>query len=166
MMTAQFRLTRLRVPFVPQMEVPECGAACLTMILGFYGRNVPLAEMRSECGVSRDGVSALALVRAATVHGLDAAGVRLEPQDLRALRLPAILHWELDHFVVLERVGRRSFTIVDPAIGRRRVSATEVARLFTGVALVFEPTPRLCRRRRARPSFDNYADVLRKSALR
>lgn len=131
---------------VLQLEATECGAACLAMVLAHYGRHVPLERMREECGVSRDGARASNLVRAARSYGLDARGWRLEPQDLWAHPMPAIVHWNFDHFVVLE--GRRrhgDIQLNDPARGRRRVSEEEFDRSFTGVALTFTPTAEFAR---------------------
>jgi ATP-binding cassette subfamily B protein len=128
-----------RAPFVPQMETAECGAACLAMVLARHGCSVPLAELRQACGVSRDGVSALAIVETARAYGCDAQGVRVSSESLRELPRPAILHWGFNHFVVLERAGRRGALIIDPAHGRRHVPHAELEEAFTGVALVIEP---------------------------
>ncbi|BDU78450.1 NHLP family bacteriocin export ABC transporter peptidase/permease/ATPase [Mesoterricola sediminis] len=148
---------------MPQMEAAECGVACLAMVLAAHGRHVGLAELREACGVSRDGTSALAILRAGERYGLEAAGVRAEPADLRTLPTPAILHWGFDHFVVLERAGRRGAVLVDPASGRRRAGPAELDRAFTGAALVFEPGPGFARLRRPRPSLARYRAVLRES---
>ena len=150
-----------RVAFIPQLEATECGAAGLAMILAYHGHHATLPEVRQACGVSRDGASALALVRAARGYGLEAQGVRLELEQMDQLPLPAILHWDFDHFVVLERLGRAGAVLVDPACGRRRVGLDEVGRRFTGAALVFRPTPALGRRPRVRPSLAKYREVLR-----
>jgi len=150
-----------RVDFIPQMEATECGAAALAMVLGHHGHHASLPEVREACGVSRDGASALALVRAAEGFGLAARGVRVEPGQLALLPLPAILHWDFDHFVVLELAGKASATLVDPASGRLRVGREELGRRFTGIALLFEPGPGLVRRPRARPSLENYREVFR-----
>jgi ABC-type bacteriocin/lantibiotic exporter with double-glycine peptidase domain len=128
-----------RVPFVPQMETADCGAACLAMALGVFGRTVPLRDLRRQLGCGRDGTSARALLAVARHHGLRARGVRLEPQDLRHLGPGAILHWGLDHYVVFERMVRRGAVVLDPANGRRVVLNQEIDRRLTGVALVLEP---------------------------
>ncbi|BDU74938.1 NHLP family bacteriocin export ABC transporter peptidase/permease/ATPase [Mesoterricola silvestris] len=154
---------RKRVDFIAQMEATECGAAALAMVLAHHGHHAPLAEVRQACGISRDGASALALVKAAHAFGLEAEGVRLEVEDLFRLPLPAILHWDFDHFVVLERVGRTGATLVDPAHGRRRVDRLELGRSFTGAALLFRPTPALAPRARMRPSLAKYREVFRRN---
>jgi len=156
-------VNRRRVPFIPQMEATECGAAGLAMVLAFHGHHAPLPEVRQACGVSRDGASALALVQAARGYGLEAHGCRVELDQLAQLPLPAILHWDFDHFVVLERLGRSRTTLVDPAWGRLRVDRAELARRFTGAALVFRPTGALARRPRRRPSLAKYREVFRRN---
>jgi ATP-binding cassette, subfamily B, bacterial len=133
------RLRPRRVPFVPQMEITDCGAACLAMTLALHGRNVPLSEVRTVTGTDRDGVDALALSRAAEYFGMRARGVRLEPDDLALLEPGAILHWELNHFVVLESATSRGAVVVDPSWGRRHVSREALGRSFTGVAIELEP---------------------------
>lgn len=152
---------RRRVDFIAQMEATECGAAGLAMILAYHGHHAPLPEVRQACGVSRDGASALAIIRAAGSYGLEARGVRVELDQLPRLRLPAILHWDFDHFVVLERLGRAGAILVDPAHGRRRAAPRELELSFTGVALVFRPAEAFVRRPRTRPSLAKYREVFR-----
>ncbi|MDQ3981609.1 MAG: cysteine peptidase family C39 domain-containing protein, partial [Actinomycetota bacterium] len=123
-----------RVPYVQQLERTDCGAACLAMILAYHGRSVPLRELRDMTGTSRDGVDALALLRAARAYGLRGRGVTVEVDALSHLPRGSILHWKFDHFVVFERARRGAIDVVDPARGRRRISLEEVGRAFTGVA--------------------------------
>jgi NHLM bacteriocin system ABC transporter peptidase/ATP-binding protein len=133
---------RHKVPLILQMEVVECGAACLGMVLASFGRWVPLEELRTRCNVSRNGVSAADLVEAAASYGLGARAYSCDIDELRDKPLPQILFWGFDHFVVLEGWSRNVsggvFHIADPAVGRRRLTEAEFSRHFTGIVLAFE----------------------------
>ncbi|MGI6357695.1 MAG: NHLP family bacteriocin export ABC transporter peptidase/permease/ATPase subunit [Bacillota bacterium] len=129
-----------KVPVVMQMETLECGAACLCMVLAYYGRWLPLEQVRTDCGVSRDGSSARNIVRAARAYGLDARGYRMEPEALRQITLPAIIHWNFNHFVVLNGFKKAKAVINDPGRGTVEVPWEEFDKAFTGIVLRFDLT--------------------------
>ncbi len=131
--------TRARhVPFVQQVTNADCGAACLAMVLAYHGKHVELDALRRVLG-GESGVDAVALLQGAKHFGLRGRGVRAELDELECVPRGSVLHWEFNHFVVLESIGRRYVTIIDPALGRRRVPMARFAESFTGVALLFEP---------------------------
>jgi ABC-type bacteriocin/lantibiotic exporter with double-glycine peptidase domain len=155
--TGAARLRPRRVPVIRQLTATECGAACLAMILTFHGRATRLAECRGACGAGRDGVTARRIVEAARSFGLRARAFSIEPTQLGHVPLPAIAHWNFSHFVVVERWSSGAVGIVDPATGRRRVSAADVDAAFTGVVLTFEPSQTLEQRTSAaRPMWLQY----------
>lgn len=136
----QSRLRARRIPVVRQLTATECGAACLTMVLNYLGKEVRLDEVRDLMGARRDGLSAMQLLNAARMFGLRGRGVTLDISSLEFLPAGSILHWRFSHFVVFERVGKGSVDIIDPAHGRQRLTLEEFRRNFTGVTLLLEPS--------------------------
>ena len=127
-----------RTPIILQMEAVECGAAALAIILAYHGAWISLEQLRIACGVSRDGSKASNIVRAARRYGLVARGYSVEPPALAQIPKPCIIHWNFNHFVVLEGIKGEHAYINDPATGRRRISMAELDLAFTGVVLAFE----------------------------
>ena len=130
-----------KVPVVIQLEALECGAACLTMILAYYNKWIPLEQIRADCGVSRDGSNAKNMLRAARRYGLEAKGYRIEPQALREQgTFPCVIHWNFNHFVVLNGFrGNRAY-LNDPARGSYSVTMEQFDEAFTGICMTFAPT--------------------------
>ena len=130
-----------KVPVIMQMEALECGAASLTMILAYYEKWIPLEQVRSDCGVSRDGSNAKNVLRAARSYGLTAKGYRFEPEDLKKNgKFPCIIHWNFNHFVVLNGFKGDKAVLNDPAKGNYSVPMEVFDRSFTGICLMFEPS--------------------------
>jgi NHLM bacteriocin system ABC transporter, peptidase/ATP-binding protein len=129
-----------KVPVVMQMEALECGAASLTMILAYYGKWIPLEQVRTDCGVSRDGSNAKNVLKAARSYGLTAKGYRYEPEDLKKNgSFPCIIHWNFNHFVVLDGFKGNKAYLNDPARGSYCVPMETFDKSFTGICLMFEP---------------------------
>ena len=128
------------VPVIMQLEALECGAACLTMVLAYYDKWVPLEQVRSDCAVSRDGSNALYVMNAARWYGLEADAYKAEPAQLKSAgEFPCIVHWEFNHIVVLDGFKNGKVWINDPARGRISITEEEFDKGFTGVFIMLHP---------------------------
>lgn len=134
------RRARRRVPFVAQIDEMDCGAACLGMICRYYGRAVSLSRIREVAHTSLDGTSLRAIVTAAEQLGLAARSVKATMAQVGQMPLPAVLHWDGNHWVVLERVDERGAVIMDPSFGRRRVAREDFEQRWSGYAALFDYT--------------------------
>ena len=130
-----------KVPVIMQMEALECGAASLTMILAYYGKWIPLEQVRADCGVSRDGSNAKNVLKAARSYGLVAKGYRYEPEELKKNgKFPCIIHWNFNHFLVLDGFRGNKAVLNDPAKGCYTVTMETFDKSFTGICMMFEPS--------------------------
>ena len=133
-----------KVPMIMQMDALECGAACLAMILAYYGKWIPLEQVRLDCGVSRDGSNMKNMYLAAQNYGLEVHGYRMETEDIRtSAEFPCIIHWGFNHFVVLDGFRGNKAVINDPARGTVQVPMEQFDESFTGMVLTFAPGRRL-----------------------
>jgi len=129
-----------QLPVIQQTEAAECGLACLAMVAGFYGHRSSLTELRTRFNLSSQGTTLLDLMQFAEHLQLSSRPLRIELEQLGLLQMPAILHWDMNHFVVLEKVRGDQVIIVDPARGRLTMSLSQVSDHFTGIALELLPT--------------------------
>ncbi|MDD3364685.1 MAG: NHLP family bacteriocin export ABC transporter peptidase/permease/ATPase subunit, partial [Syntrophomonas sp.] len=161
----QGKQQRKKVPSILQMEAVECGAASLAMICAYYKIFLPLEQLRVDCGVTRDGVKASNIVKAAGRHGLIAKGFRKDPEDLKKMAMPVIIHWNFNHFVVLEGFTKGQVFINDPGGGPRALSEEEFDLAFTGIVLTFEPGPDYEPRGKQNSFFDSLKNWLSGSKI-
>ena len=132
---------RHKVPMIMQMESVECGAASLAMILAYFGKWLPLSQVRYDCGVSRDGSNLKNISAAANNYGLKTKAFSIEPEDLRELPLPCIAHWDFQHFVVITGIRGNTIFMNDPARGKVKMPLSDADESLTGIVLTFEPGP-------------------------
>lgn len=130
-------ITRKTTPIIKSAEVTECGLACVAMILGSFGRHITLDELRDRFPVSMKGATLTSLLEISNSSGLSGRAIRVEPKELRHIRTPSIIHWNMHHFVVLVHVARNGVVIHDPAKGRVFVDNSTLGRSFTGIAVEF-----------------------------
>ena len=155
---------RVKTATLLQMEATECGAASLGIVLAFFGQHVPLEKLREECGVSRDGSSAVAILKAARRRGMGATAYRKDLEELGELPLPQILFWNFNHFVVLEGAKKGRYYLNDPATGPRTVDRKTMDESFTGVVLSLQPGPDFAREGAPRSPWKPLLRRLRPSA--
>lgn len=123
-----------------QSEAAECGLACLAMIADHYGRKTDLQFLRQRYTQTLKGINLQQLIGVADSLNMGSRALRLEMEELSQLKLPCVLHWDMSHFVVLQKIHKSSVVILDPAVGKREISQAEMAQHFTGVALELTPT--------------------------
>lgn len=134
-------LSRQKLPLIFQTEAAECGLACLAMVAGYYGHRSDLQSLREKFSISLRGTTLAHILRFAERLDLSGRPLRLELEDLPYLKTPCILHWDMNHFVVLKKAGKKKVVVYDPAQGVRRLSYGQTSEHFTGVALELTPTP-------------------------
>mgnify|MGYP000874147951 FL=1 len=130
---------RKSTPVILQSEVSECGIACLAMISGYYGLNIDLFNFRERFGSPSQGVSLLSLSHTADRAGLKNRALSLDLDEIHQLKLPCVIHWGMNHYVVLTKVRRSSFVVHDPALGKRIIGIQEMSNNFTGIAMELWP---------------------------
>jgi ATP-binding cassette subfamily B protein RaxB len=133
---------KTQLPIILQVEAAECGLACIAMIVCYFGHHVDISELRRRFGLSLRGATLKDLMRIADQLGFVTRPLRLELEELRQLKTPCILHWDMNHFVVLKKASGKNIIIHDPAVGTRKLSLSRISKHFTGIALEFNPTNR------------------------
>ncbi|MBT5953730.1 ATP-binding cassette domain-containing protein [bacterium] len=153
--------SKQKTPIVLQMEAAECGAAALSIILGYYGKFIPLEEIRFLCGVSRDGSRASSIIKTANHFGLNATGFKLSPEDLLEQTLPVIVFWNFNHFLVLEKLTPTYAYLNDPASGRRRISYSEFLESYSNITLSFTKSDTFSKSGKKRSMFSELFSILK-----
>ena len=153
--------TSFRFPFLKQHDQSDCGAACLGMICKYYKLPLGLNRLRDMCNVSKDGTSMAAVAEAAETLGFVTRGVRTGYEALMRTGLPAILHWEGNHFVVLYEITKKDVKIADPGLGLRRLKRPEFEKSWTNMALLLEYTDQVAENEPSRSSFKRFLPLIR-----
>ncbi len=130
---------RNKTPVILQSEASECGVACLAMVAGHYGLNIDLFTFRERFGSSAQGVTLLSLSHIADRAGMKSRALALDLDEIKQLKLPCVIHWGMNHYVVLTKVRKSSFVVHDPAMGKRVIGLQEMSNFFTGVAFELWP---------------------------
>jgi ATP-binding cassette, subfamily B, bacterial CvaB/MchF/RaxB len=141
MLSGLFSVFSKRVPMILQSEAPECGIACVAMVASYYGHATDLISMRMRLSPSLKGITLKQVSQVAETMGLASRGVKADMPALSKLQLPTVLHWDMNHFVVLTEVTAKTITVHDPARGIRKLKMSEASKHYTGVAMEFTPTP-------------------------
>ena len=124
---------RVKTPSGLQMDTVECGAVSLGIILSFFGKYLSIEKLRQDCDIGRDGSKASNILKAGRLNQLKAKGYKAEVKDLYKVKFPAIIHWNFNHFLVLEGINQKYAFLNDPAVGKRKVTIDELSKAFTGV---------------------------------
>ncbi|MEZ4399379.1 MAG: peptidase domain-containing ABC transporter [Kofleriaceae bacterium] len=148
------------IPFVQQLQWTDCGAASLAMVMAYHGKVAKLAEIRDAMGIGRDGVTAKAILETADRFGLQGRAIKVDIEQLPMLPRGCVLHWELNHFVVFDRLVKGGVRIVDPAVGPRDVKLADFRKQFTGVALDLSPTARFTKQKAEKGRLGRYVTEL------
>ncbi len=155
---------REKVPVVIQMEGVECGAAALCSILGYFGKFVPLAELREACGVTRDGASVFGIMKAAQSYGLLAEAHMVELEDLYDLTPPFIVFWRLEHFVIIEGFSPDEVYLMDPGVGHVTITYEDLNAMYSGLVILFDTTLEFQKSAPPLPVFEALQKIFRKEA--
>lgn len=149
-----------RILYIEQMEHSECGLACVAMILSYYNYHISLSELRDEYGLPKGGGSFFHLSKILEMKGLESKGFKCDSESLKELKLPLILHWNYKHFVVLEKIKKDKYHIIDPEFGRRVLTLKEFEKQYSGVALCFKRTKSF-REKKKKHNFTFFYDIIK-----
>lgn len=156
-----FKRFKRRTPTFFQMEMVECGAAALGIILSYYKRFIPIDELRIDCGISRDGCQADNIITAAAKHGLEADGYKIEVDDFDEDDLPFIAFWRYNHFIVVEDFTNQSVYVNDPALGHRKLPIEQFKNEYSGIAILLKPTKDFIKKGQAKNSLSQIYSYLK-----